>query len=116
MTEQQQIRFFVLDSLANDIESLQDVLRILNSPTELGWRDQHPNEFLTEEVVPAMFECIRSGDVEACVLDEDGQLVDAGEGVIPAGAIESVWFRLTQQGRAALNAWTPPPLCDESDE
>lgn len=116
MTHGSQLDFFVLDALANDIESLEDTLRILNSPTELGWRDQHPGEFRSDDVVPALIRGIEAGHIEVCLPGSDGQLRDVGSGIVPAGMIETFWFRLTSSGRAALNAWTPPPLSNRTPE
>ena len=102
------IDYFVLDTLANDLESLEDILRMLNSFTEVGWRDLHPEPFTREEVVPAILRGIREGNIMACVFSEEERaLVDLGEGVIPE-QLDDVWFRLTPRGRMIHNAWEPP--------
>jgi hypothetical protein len=107
----QLIDFVALDALANDLENLDGILRILNSASELGWRDQHPAEFTRDEVVPALYRAIRDGTVEACVYsDSERALVGVGEGVVPSGPFDDVWFRLTRRGRLVLSAWKPPPL------
>lgn|SRR5690606_37032703 len=103
------IDYVVLDALANDIESLEDILRILNSSSELGWRDLHPEEFTRAEVVPAIVRAVRDGSIMACHFSEDeNALVDAGEGVLPPGSLDDLWFRLTLKGRLLLQAWEPP--------
>lgn len=103
--------FVVLDALANDLEDLEGIVRILNSPSELGWRDQHPGEFTRMEVLSPLLRAIRDRLVEACRYSEgDRALVGLGEGSVPSGSIDDVWFRLTPRGRTVLNSWEPPPL------
>lgn len=73
--------YFVLDSLANDLEAIENILAILNSDSEFGWRDQHPSPFTREEIVPALLRGIQRGDIEACVWsDRDRALVDVVRG------------------------------------
>ncbi len=108
-----QIDYFVLDALANDLEDIEHVLNLLNSPTEFGWRDQHSEPFSREEVIPALLRGIRKGNIEACVYSEEKRaLIGAGEGVIPTVPLDDVWFRLSARGRVVLNSWDPPPLPD----
>lgn len=112
----EQIDFFVLDTLSNDIEALENVLDMLNSATEMGWRDQHDGPFTRQEVIPALLRGVREGNIEICVYSEEQKaLVDVGEHVIPAMPLETVWFRLTDRGKVVLDNWEPPPLPDEQD-
>jgi len=105
------IDMFILDSLANDLEDVGSILRILNSASELGWRDQHPEPFTREEVVPALLRAVKRKEIEACVYrPSERALVGAGEGIVPQGSLDEVWFRLTERGRIVLKSWTPPPL------
>lgn len=102
--------YFVLDSLANDIEAIENILKILNSDTEFGWRDQHPQPFERGEIIPSLLGGVQRGDIEACVWsEEDRALVVAGPGVVPGGYLDDVWFRLTDRGRTVLESWDPPP-------
>ena len=98
----------VLDTLANDLESLEDVLRLLNHPT-VGW--QHLNgqrDFTREDAVAALLRNIRDDLVEACVYDpEHTALVGSGSGRIPDGSLDDVWFRLTDRGRIVHGNWAP---------
>jgi hypothetical protein len=106
-----ELDYYVLDVLANDIEDLESVLRLLNSPSELGWRDQHPTPFSREEVVPSLIRSIKRGLVEACVYSEaTRQLEAAGPSVVPTVDFDAIWFRLTSKGRIVLDSWDPPPL------
>jgi hypothetical protein len=101
--------YFVLDTLANDLESLEDVLRLLNSP-EMGWRHAHPEPFTREEVIPALIRRILAGDVEACPLSEFEPVLETlGPGVLPPDARwGQTWFKLTGQGRIAHMNWDAP--------
>jgi hypothetical protein len=102
------IDHFVLDALANDMEAIEDILRMLNSDTELGWRDKHPAPFTREEVLPVLARLIGEDLVEACVPDgtEPG-LRDAGPRVLPDGSWDEVWFRMTPRGRIVHSTWDP---------
>lgn len=105
------IDYFVLDALANDLEDVEHIIHILNSPTEFGWRDQHPDPFTEQEVIPSLLRGVSEGNIEACVYsDQQKALIGAGEGVIPTGSLREVWFRLTRRGRMILKSWEPPPL------
>lgn len=111
MTVHPDLDMYVLDALANDIEDLEDILRILNSPSELGWRDQHPAPFTAQEITPAVLRCIRAGNVEACQYSvSEKSLVGLGNKVEPSSPADATWYRLTSSGRLVLNSWNPPPL------
>jgi hypothetical protein len=96
----------VLDTLANDLESLADMLRLLNHPA-VGWRDLNGEApFGREQVVPALLRRIRDDLVEACVAAPGGALV--GIDGPPDGSLHACWFRLTARGRIVHANWTPP--------
>jgi hypothetical protein len=100
---------FVLDTLANDLEALEDILRMLNSDTVLGWRHAHPQPFERDEVVLALTRNIRAGLVEACAYDVAAKaLVGLGEQIVPDGSMDDCWFRMTRRGRMVHDAWEPP--------
>lgn len=103
------IDLFVLDTLANDIEALEDILRMLNSNTVLGWRHAHPAPFERAEVVLALTRNIRGGLIEACAYDVAAKaLVGLGEQLVPDGSMDVLWFRMTRRGRMVHEAWEPP--------
>lgn len=103
------VDLFVLDSLANDIEALEDILRMLNSDTVLGWRHAHPEPFERAEVVSALLRLIENGLAEACTYDSDAKaLVALGERLVPDGSMDDIWFRMTPRGRMVHEAWDPP--------
>ena len=97
--------FFVLDTLANDIEGLSDILRLINH-SDIGWTAYLGRGFEVNEVVPALLRLIRHGDVEACAFDErERALVGTGEGVVPAVPMEDLWYRMTERGRVRHGTW-----------
>ncbi len=98
----------ILDSLANDLEALEDVLRILNGDA-IGWRTHHPEPFTRNEVVPALYRCIRDRLVRAAVLTRDGKSLESlDDHVLPTGSVDDVWFELTARGRSVHSTWEPP--------
>jgi hypothetical protein len=100
--------YFVLDAVADDLESLEDVLRILNSEG-LGWRAHHPSPFEREEVVPSLLRCIRDGLVRAAVLSANGKWLEPLEdGALPTAPLDEVWFELSAPGRLVHANWEPP--------
>lgn len=54
---------YVLDALASDLESLDDILRVLNSDAELGWRREWGREFQRTDVVQALARLIQADSV-----------------------------------------------------
>jgi hypothetical protein len=107
--QREPIDLFVLDTLANDIEALEDILRMLNSATVLGWRHAHPALFERDEVLLALLRNVKAGLVEACQYDPTAKaLVGLGEQVWPAGSADDLWFRMTSRGRMVHDAWDPP--------
>jgi hypothetical protein len=108
------IDLFLLDALANDLENLDDIVRLLNSEA-VGWRDRHPAPFTREDIVPALARVIQEDLVEACILDASGKfLTDAGSRVLPDGRWDDLWFRLTSRGRIVHSNWEPD-TCDPAD-
>ena len=102
------IDYFVLDALADDLEALEDVLRLLNS-AHLGWRSHHAKPFTSDEVIPALFRGIRDGLIRAAVLAADGKRLEPMEDhALPARPLDEVWFELTPQGRVVHSTWDPP--------
>ncbi len=102
-----EIDYFVLDALANDLESLEDILRLMNSDT-MGWRFRHSRPFTEPEVLPVLQRVVKEGLVNAAVFSDSEQaLVDLPERSWPTAAVDSAWFRLTPHGRMVHTAWEP---------
>jgi hypothetical protein len=103
------IDYFVLDSLADDIESLEQILPSVAHSAEFWDISQKPEEFGRDEVIASMLRLIRERDIAALVYDvQRRELVDLGEGVIPDGSLDDYWFRMTTRGRMRHSAWEPP--------
>jgi hypothetical protein len=105
--------YFVLDALANDLTSLEDVLRILNSDA-LGWRSHHPAPFKQDEVVVSLVRCIEGGLIRAAVLSADGKgLEPLAERQRPRAPFDELWFELSAHGRIVHENWEPPEPAHE---
>lgn len=102
-----EVDYFVLDTLANDLESLEDILRLLNSEL-MGWRHRHPAPFTQDEVLPVLRRVVQDGLVNVAAFSlTDRALVDLPARTWPAGGLHEVWFRLTPHGRMVHSAWEP---------
>ena len=100
--------YVVLDSIADDLESLEIILNRVNDP-QSGWRELHGNtEFTRDEILAALFRLVRDGLAEACSYSErDRALVSLGPRVLPSGELDEHWFVITPHGRMAHAAWEP---------
>jgi hypothetical protein len=104
----QDLDYYVLDSLVNDLEAIEDILRMLNSDSALGWRDLHPKPFTRDEIVPGLARLIKEELILAYVLDQSGKaLVQLGAKVLPDGIWDDAWFSLTPRGRVVHGNWNP---------
>jgi hypothetical protein len=105
------VDMFVLDSLANDIESLADVMRIINSDSpELGWRDLHPAEFSRVEVLTALKRLTRDELVSVLRYSADGATITNAP---PTDSfaweeVDDLYFAMSERGRMVHRAWDPP--------
>lgn len=97
-----------MDAMANDIESVDDLVRILNSESELGWTDVWGRRFTFDEVVSALARLIQQGLVEAYAEDEH----QANLVLVPLASVqpegEGVYFGLSEKGRSAHASWDAP--------
>jgi hypothetical protein len=97
---------YVLDSLANDVEDLETILRLLNGDTELAWRDEWGREFQRSEVVEAVSRLIRRNAVRAYAISSEGKSLHAlPERTLPSGDYGDAYFGLTPQGRMLHRDW-----------
>ena len=100
---------FVLDSLANDIEDLESILRMLNSETVLGWKQEWGTTFARDVVVEALSRLIRKELVEVLIAASDGKsLMPLGRGLLPPGSYDDVYFSMTDRGRLVHTNWEIP--------
>ena len=103
------IEFLVLDALANDIETLDAILALLNHDT-VGWRaDNGGRPFGRDDVVAPLLKNVREGLVEAFELAPSDQSLRAlGRRVLPGSSLDDDWFALTPAGRVVHTNWEPP--------
>jgi hypothetical protein len=115
MTDRERLPdMYVLDSLANDIEDLDNILRILNSDTTLGWHKQWGRHFGREEIVQSLARLIKNGCVRVSVLTADGKwLEELAPLELPPESFDHVWFAMTPHGRIVHTNWHPAGLDDE---
>jgi hypothetical protein len=102
--------YFVLDSLADDIESLEQIIPAVHDSVEHWNVPEAVSSFDRNRIAAAIIRLVRENKVAVLVYDDGGtQLVDAGERVVPDGPMENFWFRMTSGGRLLHTAWEPPP-------
>jgi hypothetical protein len=118
MTKRQPLPdMFVLDSLANDVESLDDILRILNSDEAIGWHKQWGRHFTREEVVQALARLVRADHVRVSTLTSNGKwLEELAPTELPASTFDDVWFALTPHGRVVHTNWDPSDQRESPNE
>ena len=103
---------FVRDVLRHDvIEQLSSILNLINNDGGVGWRDQWPRDFESQEVIRALRRLVALGDVVVVRVRTDrggyDDDLDADPETFPID--ENTWFHLTPRGWASLEQWTPPP-------
>jgi hypothetical protein len=102
---------YVLDRLANDVENLEDILRMLNSDTAVGWHKHWGRHFNRDEVVQALSRLIQTDCVRASMLTGDGKwLQELPSSTLPPGNFDDAWFGLTPRGRLIHTNWEPDGL------
>lgn len=100
---------YVLDALANDIEDLEAILRMLNSDTVLGWHKEWGRKFRREEIVEALCRLVVDDLVLAYVTLEKPGLVTLPARTLPDGDFDDASFGLTEKGRLVHANWEPAP-------
>jgi hypothetical protein len=99
---------FVLDALANDIEDLDSIVRMLNSETALGWLSEWGRSFRREEVVEALSRLIVRGFVTVLILHSDRSgLQKLPAMTLPPLGYEEAYFSMTDRGRLLHSSWEP---------
>lgn len=99
---------FVMDAMANDIESVDDVLRTLNSKSDLGWTDVWGRQFTEDEVIGALIRLVRTGLVLAYApIEGEAKLAPLAERALPQ-ALGVAYFGLTERGRIVHANWDAP--------
>ena len=102
--------YFILDALADDVESLEQILPAVRRAVEYWDVSEAPSAFGRDRIVGSLIRLIREESVAALVYTAtDKALVDVGNGVVPSGSLDDYWFRLTGRGRVLHQSWEPPP-------
>jgi hypothetical protein len=97
---------FVLDSLANDVESVDDILRMLNSETVLGWTSEWGRSFTEEDVHRALTRLIKRELVRAfAVAGDSPTLEELPLQEQPPEGLNEGYFGLTESGRRFHREW-----------
>lgn len=100
--------YFILDAMANDIESVDDILRTLNANSELGWTDVWGRPFTREEVVGSLIRLLRRQLVQAYAISgSEAALSPLDAGTTPE-QFGTAYFGLTVRGRIMHENWDPP--------
>ena len=105
---------YVLDTLANDVEELESILRMLNSETDLGWHEEWGRNFTRPDVVSALSRLIRQDFVRVFVPDEEGKaLLEIAQRSMPPANYDDVYFGMTERGRLVHTNWDPETEPDQ---
>ena len=100
---------YVLDALSSDIESLDDVLRVLNSASELGWTKEWGRAFERGDVVQALMRLVSNDLVRVFVPDATTRgLVERPPRSLPPEDFDNAWYGITERGRVVHATWDPP--------
>jgi hypothetical protein len=100
------IDLYVLDSIADDVEDLESILRMLNSDSAIGWHRAPGRHFERQEVVEALSRLVRSDLARVSVLDGK-HLVELKAGQLPPESYDHAWFAITARGRVVHTTWDP---------
>jgi len=103
-----QLDFFVLDTLANDIEGFEDVMRLPNHE-QLGWRHLHGASIGEPEAEEALRRLVADGLAAIGLYDLEIRALRSYEaqGWPVHTELEGMWFRITEKGRSLHSAWEP---------
>lgn len=100
--------YLVLDALSYDMEDLDGILSIINSPTEIGWLAYLGRPISEGEVALALRRCFEDALVIPRIGSPDGRSLTDAAGGFPTGPLEGVWFELTPRGQLVIDNWEPP--------
>lgn len=99
---------FVLDVVADDIESLGDIVRRLNSSIPSAWRHRAGRPLAREEVVLSLSRLVKHNLLQTYVEDDREPALRALTSCsLPSEAYETAWFGITPQGRIVHGSWEP---------
>jgi hypothetical protein len=103
------IDLVVLDTIADDCESMESILDRLNRPGNALRKILGAALLTRTDIVPALLRLVRDGLAEP-LHQEVGGLVKLGVRVMPEGDLDEYWFAITPQGLMVHAAWEPREL------
>jgi hypothetical protein len=103
------IDYLILDSVADDVESLEQIVPSLGRAISL-WEINPPDgRFSRDEIALSITRLIRDKLIEAVAPNAgENSMSPIGEGVHPSGNLDDYWFQMTGRGRIVHNDWVPP--------
>ena len=103
----QDIDYFVLDALANDLEAVEDIVRLVNHPA-IGWTDVAGGPIERTAVLLALPRLVREELVQVYVHAASApELEELAVGQMPDVPLDDCYFGLTARGRLVHANWTP---------
>ena len=102
------IDYYVLDAVANDLESLDDIIRLVNHP-DVGWVAAAGRPISRADIVAALPRLVRDQLVQVYVPSATASEVEALPiGGLQAAPLDGCYFGMTAQGRIVHANWAPP--------
>jgi hypothetical protein len=102
------IDYYVLDALANDIESVEDIMRLVNHP-DVGWAAEGGQPMTRSDILAALPRLVRDKLTQVYVPSATTSEMEALPiGRLPSAPLESCYFGMTVQGRMVHANWAPP--------
>lgn len=99
---------YVLDAIADDVEDVAAIMRMLNSDSVIGWHHTWGRQFDRNEVVEALSRLVKADLARVSVLSGDAKgLVELLPKQLPPGHYDDAWFAMTPQGRLVHTNWHP---------
>ncbi len=103
------LRMFILDVLRHDFEGVPQICVLLNSRSNIGWREFWPRDFTEEEVVRTLAGLVQEGLVEVFEEAPDsGELDHVRDPATDMSSIKRYWYRPSPEGRSVWERWDPP--------
>jgi hypothetical protein len=104
------IDYLILDSVADDVESLEQIMPSLDRAIRV-WKINPPNgRFTRPDIVLSITRLVEDRLIEVVAVNPDGKSMSpVGEGVQPRGSLDDYWFQMTSRGRILHTDWNPPP-------
>ena len=102
------IDYYVLDALANDLESLDDILRLVNHP-DVGWVPEAGRPVSRAAIVATLPRLVRDKLVQVYVPSATtSELEPLPIGRLPTTPVDGWYFGMTAHGRTVHANWAPP--------